>query len=994
LIHFLIPNRIREALRDVLYPFLRLPGCVLQRLICQLLTRLGPVISQNCTHIIFRTTRFTLTIARVSGKCDVLEIDGALRCDGTADHKLRNFIRSTMNEPRFKFVNFRDRGSQRWISVTYEPASSTTGTLVYRWATPSGDENTEIRMRCDVQDKYIEFTLERIITPPPGAYPHTIDHIWVANMQLSGLRASTRTGTVITGEACDPTGSATGYRISEFALTLPTNITVSQGHSSIDWDLAAGTDKLVALSDLSVAFFACAEADWLATAGEIERAYRLPQPLIEGAWAKNHADRFSSYLFVDIKPSNANYILERAQRGGFKYILIRVAAWAKTLGHYELRDDDFASLTTTVHDTPVDPLHPEGAKMKFGLHVLTGVISAGDSQFDPDDYYPVDPAHPLDHFEGSKYFPDIRESAGKVLLDEIAGNFAEVYSETSADMAYLDTVAGFSHFDPPLPPWYTYSLVVNAYWKKLVEVWRATRDVALTEPSALLHSAAGTQNYEWHALARATSGDYAVIGVEAYMDTVKLKLENRTEFEDAFLVQDLGWIGLLAKVGRTTRDSVEYSFLSTTVDEIEYQLNRSLGFGLPIGFETTEKNLRTNGFTDQILERIRLYERVRLAGLLSSDRLNLLRDLDPDLDSDPGREDRASNYEPYGLKKVDYELLETPGGYVLKPRAYFQHVFSASDPDWAFKNPFEDQPLNIKIQALPALADATVSSLRLIDRDIPDNDIYQPSGIVISRSNWDDTSKMLTLEIQNNPDGTEVRWVEVCEDFASPLDLCDHKYLGLEVQGPGNGEYVSIMLQNSNDTYRQYQFKVEPGPMRRKELFLPATGSLHQILQPDAHDRKSSEILKNSHRPFRYGEIKRVTIWIKNIQQPTSSETLTFRFRQVEALGQDYPALINPSVQVNGRAELQFQARLHPDGLHDEFEPEGNPGPWDYLAFDGTFYRVYNGNNKPAPDFPVVPPLVDPADCPRIRHGDNTVRYRHTGSSKAIITFIVEGLII
>ena len=128
----------------------------------------------------------------------------------------------------------------------------------------------------------------------------------------------------------------------------------------MDWDLAAGADKAVTLCNLSVALFACAEADWLATAGEIERAHRLPHPLIEGAWAKTHADRYSSYLFVDINSSNSDYIWQCAQSGGFKYILIRVTAWARTLGHYELRDVDLASLPTWITDpSPVDPWHSE-----------------------------------------------------------------------------------------------------------------------------------------------------------------------------------------------------------------------------------------------------------------------------------------------------------------------------------------------------------------------------------------------------------------------------------------------------------------------------------------------------------------------------------------------------------------------------------------------------------------------------------------------------------
>ena len=247
-------------------------------------------------------------------------------------------------------------------------------------------------------------------------------------------------------------------------------------------------------------------------------------------------------------------------------------------------------------------------------------------------------------------------------------------------------------------------------------------------------------------------------------------------------------------------------------------------------------------------------------------------------------------------------MLEAPGGYDLKPRAYLQRIFSASDWDWTFRNPYGDQPLRIKIQSLPGIG---VNHIML----------------------WDTESLLAPDE--------EVLGI----GFDTPLDLHDHKYLGLEVEGSGSGQHVSIMLQDTNGAYRQYQFKVEPGPMRRKELYLPDTELLHRILP-----LQSGEILKNSHRPFSYGQIARASIWVNNTGAPTP-----LTLRNVQALEQVYdPPLANPSVQVNGGTELRFCANLHPDGLHDELDSENHPGPWDYLDFDGAAYQVYNGNNKPA----------------------------------------------
>jgi hypothetical protein len=987
----------RDVVRNLLFLTSRFRICAWRSWISSRLGPIGLAIYEDSSHFIFKTTRFTLKIAKNTGECDMLRIDGA--CE--------NFISSTTDLKKFILITPLP-GPLTTVSLV--STSSTSGTLVFDYGASSG--SVQIRVNCTVYARHIAFELGE-------AVPGQVQHVYLANVQINGQDSNLQTGTVISDV----------YRISEFALSLPTQITVRQAPDSLDYSLLASWDRSLGLSGLSVAFFACSDADWLTTAGEVEKTHNLPHPLIEGAWVKTHPDRLTSYLFVDLKPGdpsgnpagNEDFILECAQKGGFKYILVRVNAWADTLGNYYLKETyckgNLARIVDRIHHTPIDPAHPDGPKMKFGLHVLTGVISAGsDTQFKRDPYFcegelgpsvsvdcedesnptwpfdcedESDPTWPFDcedesypivHFEGCKYFPNISLDAGKALLANIAENFARrVYCPSNADMVFLDTVAGFSLFNDrtrldPLPPWYTYSFVVNTYWEQLNRVWHSTRVLALTELNALLHSAACSQNYEWHALARATSQDYAVIGVEAYMDHIKLG--HRDKITNAHLVQDLGWIGLSAKTGQKT----ENSYTSTTTDQLEYQLNRSLGYKLPIGLETTEDQLQINGSTDNILARIKLYEEARLSGAIPAGWVNRLIGID----------EVTLGYlrdygEFYGLRKIDHQLSRTPTGYSLKRRLFYQHLVTGSEDEWEFFNPFPEQPFQIKIQALPGLApNYGPKQLTLINGDFHLDDLRNRSSeIEIIRFDLDDLEQTLTLEIQNNPGGTHMRWVELWQGVSE--DLRDYKYLSLDIQGANRGEYVSIMLQDSAGAYRQYQFKVDSSTMQHKNLFLPATDELFTIPQPDSYDRKSAEILKNSFRPFQYGDVTRVTIWIKNIPPPASTaEILTFRFKSVMALKQDYTPLVDPSIGLNGSLPIKFAVPLHPEllpGIHNK---------WEYLVYHGgKKYTVYDGNNSN--ECELEPVFIGPAVPPKIRGNNlNHVHFKNSGSAKALVTIIVE----
>jgi len=74
---------------------------------------------------------------------------------------------------------------------------------------------------------------------------------------------------------------------------------------------------------------------------KVEKDFRLPSPIIDGAWAKRSEDVRSSYLFTDLTESNADETIRYAKLGGFRYILVYSGTWSASLGSYPTNTRNF-----------------------------------------------------------------------------------------------------------------------------------------------------------------------------------------------------------------------------------------------------------------------------------------------------------------------------------------------------------------------------------------------------------------------------------------------------------------------------------------------------------------------------------------------------------------------------------------------------------------------------------------------------------------------------
>lgn len=947
-------------------------------------------IIQNATHILFNNDLAVFRIAKANAQGDSLTINGSgnLLADPVP-------FAAYHNGSEWKRAN----------SVSYTPTNSFEGKLSFGFSS-----GVQMTLRSQAFPTHFLFELTDI-----GGSPANVQRIMVAQLRINGEENSEFAGIIYKGP----------FVISQLTLAIETNVICSADslHAISFTHFPEVVGESGRPPHLKLALLGCPKDQWLSVVENVEQAHHLPHPTINGMWAKRHPDVKSSYLFVDITEQNAAAVINYALKGKFKYIVPYVSTWAQSTGHYQPHNDNYPSGLAGLLSV-VGQVHARG--LKFGFHTLSCLISPDDAYVQPvpdtrlakespvalaaavgptnvlirvstslDDYkyylgkgetdiiigneimkieriepngfrvkrghqnttaqsHPKDATiHHLPAYEG-KYFPDLRTN----LLAEIADNFAAIYNHLGikGDFAFLD---GSETLDRVLPresprelpeaPWFASQLIVETFYRRL-------SGNVLLEASG---SGANNSNYNWHPLSRGVSGDYAAIGVEAYMDYRKIDYYGE-RFTKAFLPQELGWMGLLAKTGDSY---VEASFASTTLDEIEYQMNRALGHSAPIGLETHYEELLANGFTDTILDLIAKYEELRLSNYFPASMLQQLKQPDADF------------LDHYRLKKGGHRLVQNASHvYGFQRQAYAEHVvLNPTGETWEFENPFADQVLKVKITALPGfdgyegegpeLANALLTGFEVSESD---------PNVTCTLANGRITA---TFTPPSDPGAPTTGWCSLTKRLPAKLNLSNRKAIGLLVTGDGKDEVVSIELEDNQEMNRQYQFKIDfdsigGGVPRPVLLPVPATTELFKY---PYHKQGIPPDIKRSLRRFNYEDVRKLTIHIKNILPGT----VEFSLGTIKALRQKYPALRSPRCVVN-ETRFVFPVTLRPrDTDNSDLEP------WEYLFFDSLWHRKYDGNHKELTKKAVT-------EAPIVRHGINTITYSHEGNNKALVTILME----
>jgi hypothetical protein len=562
-----------------------------------------------------------------------------------------------------------------------------------------------------------------------------------------------------------------------------------------------------------------------------------------------------------------------------------------------------------------------------------------------------------------EFFKCYLADPGTDLPDRIAQKFAAVCQDVGVRLVFLDGSEGTRHLLPARVPW-----VDNWYWYASYQAAEAYREYL---PEVLLHgSGISSENigYPWQLYTRGSSGDYATYAVEAFMDHSRIGRYRDNVYHRASFPQELGWIALLARV--YDRRWLNASFAATTTDEIEYQLNRALGFNLPISLESNLEELRENGFSNDIFAMIGQYEKLRRQYRVPAALREKLQY--------PDREFRQQ----HGLLKDQYHLqsvnfISFPGLRLavcrFRRRAYLEKVL-APDQSWKFSNPFQQQPLQVKITALPShqAFEDEGNILLIVNLD----GSFQPlsAGSAIPGNGYQITEDGAIQVTQVSTDfGDRHKWCSFRKAFDNPLDLSQYKVIGLYLEPIANADeaVVCVKLVDRNGFLRAFQIVVDFSGERYIEFPLPTGAEFFDYQPPN----KQGLVF----RWFQWSRVTGMEIYVKNILSPG----LKIKIHSVKAIKQEFAPLKDPLIELDGKT-IQFPSVLKPiDGI---LKAE----PWDFLIYNGLTFDRFNGNNQLV-DNGVHQPIIRPVAIPPVvASGSNTLTFRHRGQNKALMRIILE----
>jgi hypothetical protein len=302
-------------------------------------------------------------------------------------------------------------------------------------------------------------------------------------------------------------------------------------------------------------------------------------------------------------------------------------------------------------------------------------------------------------------------------------------------------------------------------------------------------------------------------------------------------------------------------------------------------------------------------------------------------------------------------------------------VLNTDSETWKFENPFPDQPLRIKITALPSYGGYAGPSLELANPLLDGFEVLtKAEGVECSIAG----GQITATYTPPNADAPAHGWCNLTKGFTGTLDLTNHKVIGLSVTGDGKGEVIAIELVDDQDINRQYQFVVDFSGATPRPVIMPRPATKELFRYP-YHAQGIPINIKRSLRPFGYRAIRRLNIHIKNIPEGS----VQFSLGAIKALRQQHKVLSSPSCKVNGN-EIVFATTLSPrktrkiDGVAHHLEP------WEYLVFSGVKYMKCDGNHT------ALTSGVPVGSAPTVRQGMNAITYRHEGTNKALVSILLE----
>ncbi len=411
-----------------------------------------------------------------------------------------------------------------------------------------------------------------------------------------------------------------------------------------------------------IALFGCSVEKTLETLGKIEVAEGLPHPTIDGEWGKTAKTASAAYLIYEFGENNIDEAITTTKNAGLRYLYH--PGPFKNWGHFELKEDEFphgweglklcvekaekAGIHVGVHtlsnfittnDPYVTPV-PDQRLGKVGSSVITENINATQTEIpikSPDffnqyknnnlhtvmigteliRYKTVSESAPWkllncergawgtqksEHKSGSK-ISMLADHGYKVFLTnpelsiEVAKKIAELFNYCGLRQISFDGLEGNRYTGMGN---YGEILFTTSWWDQL-------------SPEIKKHTiidASRTSHYFWHIYSRMNWGEPWYAGFRESQTEYRLK--NQAYFQRNLMPAMLGWFSMRN---------------NTTVEDIEWMLARSAAFNAGYAFVTSDKVLKTNGQTNEILQLIGEWEKARMSNAFSEDQKECMKDI-------------------------------------------------------------------------------------------------------------------------------------------------------------------------------------------------------------------------------------------------------------------------------------------------------------------------------------------------------------------------------
>lgn len=478
-----------------------------------------------------------------------------------------------------------------------------------------------------------------------------------------------------------------------------------------------------------IALFGCTPDEVLNVIEKIELNEELPHPMLNGDWAKRATEASSAYLIQSFNTQNIEKAIELTKRAGLKYLYH--GGPFENWGQFDLKKEQFPnnwesmkhcvdlaekqgvkvgahtlSNFITTNDPYVTPI-PDKRLAKVGSSVLMKDVDAKDKNIEIQNptffnqmrnnslhavvigneiirYENVSENEPWvllncergafnttssSHEKGSKIEKLIDHGyktflSNSELTIEMSSKLANLYNQTGLKQISFDGLEG------------NLSTGMGSYGELLfTKTWFDQLSPEIKNDYIMDASRPG--HFFWHMFTRMNWGEPWYAGFRESQTSYRLL--NQDYFRRNYIPCMLGWFSM--------KDN-------TSIEDIEWMLARSAAFDAGYALVTSNNLVKKNGFGNEILEKIKQWEKARMSKAFSDEQKKRMEDIKAEFTLEVIEEGKW-NLIPYDVYRFEHKLIVRQPG---------EPVWSTFD----FNNIHQSQPLQF---ILTTTGNSTASEL-------------------------------------------------------------------------------------------------------------------------------------------------------------------------------------------------------------------------------------------------------------------------------------------